>query len=65
MDLIEEKLLNERDYLDEFEKLKKKIQFFVEEKNLNYGQVVEPIFICAKDFNVVKNTVFEMAKKLN
>ena len=65
MDLIEEKLTSERDYLNEFENLKKKIQHFVEERNLTLGQVIEPVFICAKDSNVVKDTVFQMAKKLN
>ena len=65
MDLIDEKLEKERDFLSEFDVLKKKIQLFVEEKNMNLGQVVEPVFICAKDHEVVKNTVLQMAKKLN
>jgi hypothetical protein len=65
MDLVESKLKSELDYMSQFEHFKKRITLFVEEKNLEYGSVIEPMFICAKDHKVVKEIVFGMAKKLN
>ena len=65
MDLIDEKLNSDRNFLEEFEDLKKRISLFVEEKNMTFGTVVEPVFICSKDNTVVKDIVLQMAKKLN
>ena len=65
MDLVNDKLTSEEGYLDNFEQFKKRISLFVEERNHQYGNVVEPVFICSKEPATVKDIVFQMAKKLN